>query len=424
MDVCDRSAPSLNVMPNTTPPIKLRRQLLLPGLAILLLLGSFGVGFLLGVRQQGFGALSGLAEGGKGKGATFQRVEDVWNVLRKEHIDAPPSQTDAVYGAIRGLVESFHDPYTVFFPPKEAESFKEEIDGIFQGIGAEIGIKNNQLVIIAPLPESPAEKAGMIAGDRIVTIDGTSTVQMSLDKAVQMIRGQKGTTVVLGVQKGDAAAPTDVRIVREEITVKSVRLSNPEKGIAHIKLSYFGPQTKQEFLAAVNDVLLQQRRGIILDLRSNPGGFLDGAVDISSQFVDKDAVIVTEKFKDGTQTSYSSKISPRIKGIPIVVLVDQGTASAAEIVAGALQDYRLATVVGKKTFGKGSVQQVEDFSDGASLKVTVAKWLTPKGRSIQDEGIVPDVEVDLTEEDYNANRDPQLAKALEILKQKIEATAQ
>lgn len=409
-------------MPTIDSPRILRRRFLLRAFAVLVFLGSFAVGFLLGVRQQGSEPLSGLVQNGTSS-VSFQRVEDVWDVLRKEHIDEPPAQADAVYGAIRGLVESFRDPYTVFFPPKEAESFKEEIGGIFQGIGAEIGIKDDQLVIIAPLPESPSEKAGLIAGDRIVTIDGTSTVQMSLDKAVQLIRGQKGTAVVLGVQKSDAEAPSDIRIVREEITVKSVRLTNTDSNIALIKVSYFGPQTRQEFIAAVNDVALHQRSGVALDLRSNPGGFLDGAVDMSSAFVEKDAVIVTEKFKDGSQTSYTAKESPHITDVPVVVLVDQGTASAAEIVAGALQDYQLATVVGKKTFGKGSVQQVEDFSDGSSLKVTVAKWLTPKGRSIQEEGITPDVEVDLTEEDYNANRDPQLAKALEMLREKIGVTA-
>lgn len=381
-----------------------------------------GAGFLLGwnaeralpsLRQSvSLSDTAGVAP--VGTETSFDRIDEVWNVLRKEYVRQPLNQTDAVYGAIRGMVESLQDPYTVFLTPKEATSFREEIDGVFEGIGAEIGMKEQQLVIIAPLPDSPAENAGLVAGEKILAIDGTITVGVQLDDAVKKIRGTKGSTVVLTVQRDDQQA-REVSIVREAITIKSAKLAMRENGIGVLTVSYFGPNTTSEFTAAVNAFSVQQGKRLVLDLRSNPGGFLDGAVDIASFFVEKGQPVVSEQLVDGTKKTETAKGGDRLAGVPVVVLVDQGTASAAEIVAGALQDYAIGTLVGVKTFGKGSVQQLEEFADGASLKVTVAKWLTPKGRSISDQGIAPDVEVAVSEEDSAANRDPQMEKAIELL---------
>ncbi len=404
----------------SSPP---RRLALWIALFLLASGAIFGFGYGLGVSNSG-GSGTTFSDAikktvGVTSAASFDRLAEVWDFIRKNHISESPDQTKAVYGALQGMVESLEDPYTVFLTPEDTESFRDEIGGIFEGIGAEIGMKDEQLVIIAPLPESPAERAGLLAGDRVESIDGTPTLGMTLDEAVGRIRGNKGTTVTLVIRKPGVDTPQEVQIVRESITVKSVRLTMQDGGIGTIKLSYFGAQTEQEMRDAANQFLLKGGKGLILDMRSNPGGFLNTAVSLSSFFMEKDKVVVIERFKDGSQTEYKSTDGGELKGIPLIVLVDQGSASAAEIMAGALQDHRLATLVGTKTFGKGSVQQLEEFKDGSSLKLTVAKWLTPQERSINEQGITPDVEVGMTKEDYDANRDPQMDKALLLIREAL-----
>lgn len=387
------------------------RSLLWGALFVFSLLLAGGAGYLLHDRvETRAGTVTKVAP------LSLDRVEDVWKALRKEYVSQPIDEQKAIYGAIQGLVDSLGDPYTVFFSPDESKTFQEEIGGVFEGIGAEIGMKEEQLVVIAPLPGSPAEKAGLKAGDRILAIDGMSTQGVSLDDAVRKIRGAKGTTVVLTIQRGEETA-NDVTIARESIAVKSVQFSMSDDKIGTITLSYFGPNTEKEFGAAVDRFLGEGGKSLIVDFRNNPGGFLDTAVDIASAFVEKGAVIVKEKFSDSEETEHKATGGNALKGIRTVALVDQGSASASEIVAGALQDYRLATLVGTKTFGKGSVQQLEEFSDGSSLKMTVAKWLTPKGRSIDEQGITPDVTIELTKEDYDNNRDPQRERALQLLRE-------
>lgn len=343
-------------------------------------------------------------------------VQDVWEALQKEYYAQPLKQTEAVYGAVRGMVESLGDPYTSFFTPQEAKLFQDEISGSFEGIGTEIGIKNGKLVIIAPLPDSPAEKAGLTSGDQILSVDGKSTEGVPLDIAVQSIRGKNGTNVKLEVLQTGATVPKELTITRDSITVSSVKFSMRSDGIGVMTLSYFGPQTKKEFTAAANAYLLQHGKGLIVDLRNNPGGYLDGAVDVAALFVDSGTLVVSEKYTDGRVIRHLTKDGGTLKGIPAVALVNKGTASAAEIVAGALQDHRKATVIGEETFGKGSVQQLQDLSDGSSLKITVAHWFTPNDRTIQDTGITPDAEVPLTSDDFNTNRDPQMDAAVNALK--------
>jgi carboxyl-terminal processing protease len=345
----------------------------------------------------------------------FNLFWDVWDKLKEYYVDRKDlTDKKMFYGALRGLVSSAGDPYTVFMDPKVAQEFSEDLAGTFEGIGAEIGIKNDTLTIIAPLPDMPAEKAGLKAGDKVLAINGESTVGITLDEAVRKIRGPRGTTVTLSVARKDEDGIKDITITRGKIVVKSVRTNLREDNIFVIKITNFNEDTEKLFNQTVRKILDKNPRGIILDLRNNPGGLLDTAIEVASEWIE-DGVVVTEKFSDDKKIEHLARGRARLKGYSTVVLVNQGSASASEIVAGALQDYGLATLVGKKTFGKGSVQTLLNLPDGSSMKITVAKWLTPKGRSINDEGIDPDVEVDLTLDDYNADKDPQMDKAVEML---------
>ncbi|MFA4930490.1 MAG: S41 family peptidase [Patescibacteria group bacterium] len=338
----------------------------------------------------------------------------VWNTIKKDYVYQPIDQQTAFYGALKGLVSSLGDPYSTFFDPAETKKFNSELSGSFEGIGAEIGIKNEQLTIIAPLPASPADKAGLKPGDKIIAIDKQDTTGMSLDNGISLMRGPKNTTVVLSVIHAGEQTIEDISIKRDVINVKSVSWSMKNDDIAVIEISHFNSDTTAEFNAIVKEIVLQSPRGIVLDLRDNPGGYLDSSIDIAGQFLDHQ-VIVIENYGNN-EKKYTSDVTALLKDYDVVVLVNNGSASASEILAGALQDYQRATIIGETTFGKGSVQDYEQFNDGSSLKLTVAKWLTPLGHSIDDTGIVPDIEVPLTQNDYNHDLDPQLDRALELLK--------
>lgn len=347
----------------------------------------------------------------------FNQFWEVWNLVRTQYVRQPVSEVKLFHGAISGMVGALGDPYSVYLEPVTAEKFSKELSGTFDGIGAEIGIKNERVTIISPLPDSPAERAGLRPGDVVLAIDGADTAGMTIDAAVSKIRGPKGTKVKLTIGRKEQKQPLEIEIVREAIVVKSVRTEFKDN-IAVIKVSQFGEDTVRNFDRAVREVLNKDAKAVILDLRGNPGGFLDAAVKLAGEWI-KDDVILLEKMADGGQRKYHSDGRGRFIGMPTVVLINEGSASGSEIVAGALQDYGTSKLVGKKTFGKGSVQDYQQFRDGSALKLTIAEWLTPKGRFINKVGIMPDVEIDLTEEDYNANRDPQLDKALEILTQEL-----
>lgn len=345
----------------------------------------------------------------------FQQFWDVWKLLKTQYYEQPLDERKLFYGALEGLVGSTGDPYTVFFEPKLAEEFSQSLEGRFEGIGAEIGIKNDQLQVVAPLPESPAVKAGLMAGDLILAIDVTSTEGMTVERAVSLIRGKKGTSVTLNIGRVKTKKQFDVSIVRDTIVVKSVRVRpSPKKGIEVIEITNFNSDTSAEFIKAVDQALANDVKGLIIDLRNNPGGFLDKATAVSGEWVGNQ-IVVKERRQGVIVDEFHGTGRGKLKEIPTVILVNEGSASASEIVAGALRDYGMATLIGKKTYGKGSVQDYTELENGSAIKITVAEWLTPKGNSINNVGIEPDIEVDRTEEDYHAERDPQLEKAVEFL---------
>jgi carboxyl-terminal processing protease len=346
----------------------------------------------------------------------FQLFWDVWDTLKQKYVKKDSlKEQDLFYGAIKGMVAAAGDPYTVFLDPKESKVFADDLAGTFEGIGAEIGIKKERLLIIAPLPDSPAQKAGLRAGDRILAINGTTTLGMSVDEAVNKIRGPKDTLVTLTVNHSGDDKVTEIKITRGVIIIKSVKTAMGKNGIYTITVTSFNDDTEPLFNQAVDDIVAKKPKGIILDLRNNPGGYLNAAVSLAGNWLDKGKVVVSEKFGDGKSDEYPAAGLSRLKGIPTVILVNQGSASASEIVSGALQDYGVAKLVGKQTFGKGSVQVLDKLKDGSSLKVTIAQWMTPKGNNISEKGITPDVVIDLKSEDYENNKDPQMDKAVELL---------
>lgn len=343
---------------------------------------------------------------------------EVISLLKKHYVEKDSlNDRELFYGALRGLVAAIGDPYTVFFSPKAHDEFDEELKGSFDGIGAELGIKNNRLTVIAPLANSPAEKAGLRAGDVILSIDGTDTSDLTLDGAVSRIRGKSGTTVKLNVfRDGNGEQTLSISIQRATIVLPTVRLAY-EGDVAHLSLYSFNSEAEKQFVQSLRELQDRKISGLIIDLRNNPGGFLDEAVNIASAWLDKGQVVVREVYQaDRSANEFPAIGQLQAPRVPTVVLVNEGTASASEILAGALQDYKKATVIGVTTYGKGSVQELKTLPDGSGLKITVSQWLTPLGRFINKHGIDPDIEVKMTAEDYTADRDPQLERALEFIR--------
>src|SRR3989338_8643835 len=380
---------------------------------------SFGSGFYMGKGQSTPVYLDGVSgiDLGKPAGVDFSLFWDAWRVVQEKFATKEPlNSQNMVYGAISGMLESLDDPYTIFMNPEDSQRFFDDLEGSFEGVGMEIGIRNKALQVISPLEGTPAQRAGVKAGDRIIKIGDMVTDGMSVEKAVSLIRGPKGTSVTLTVFREGWEETKELAIVRDVIVIPSLEWEL--KGdVAYIKLFQFSEKAGRDFRKTSQEIIASKAMSIVLDVRNNPGGFLDVAVDIAGWFVERGSVVVTEELKDKSeQRVHQTRGTAGLLSYPVVVLMNEGSASASEILAGALRDDRGILLIGKQSFGKGSDQEIEDLRDKSSMKMTIAKWLTPKGTIIQDVGLKPDIEVEKTPEDEEKGSDPQLDKALEAVK--------
>ena len=413
------------------------KKILISVFILIAILGSFLAGFRAGYENRPeIDKVTTLSSKEDMKPATvdFQPFWKVWNLINEKYVSSDgPSDQEKVWGAIKGLADSLGDPYTVFFPPEENEMFESDISGEFQGVGMEIGIKNKTLTVIAPLKDTPAERAGMRPGDKIIKIDDTISSDLTIDEAVRLIRGPKGEKVVLTVVREGSSEPIEVSIVRDIIKIPTIdtQLRSKEGAIVKnndgktsdnsdvfvISLYNFSAQSANVFRESLQEFVNSGKTKLILDLRGNPGGYLEAAVDMASWFLPKGKVIVRESLGNGEEGKvYRSKGYDIFNdNLEMVILVNGGSASASEILAGALSEHGIATLVGTKTFGKGSVQELVPVTKDTSLKITIARWLTPNGVSISEKGISPDVEVEISKEDIEAGKDPQMEEAIKLL---------
>jgi carboxyl-terminal processing protease len=370
------------------------------------------------------GGVPGLS-GNEPKNVDLTAFWKSWNLLSNNFVQAhatgsTPTDQEKVYGAIQGLVDSYKDPYTTFFPPADAAVFDQDISGSFSGVGMEMGAdKDGALVVISPLKGSPAEAAGVKSGDKILMIGATTTDGMRVDQAVKLIRGVQGTSVKLTLSRSGVAQPMVISITRDTIKIPTIDYkNNVSNGIFEIDLYNFSAVSPNDFREALRSFFQSGDTRLILDLRGNPGGYLDAAVDMASFFLPAGETIVTEDYRGTQPNSIHRSLGYNVfanKKLSMAILTDQGTASAAEILAGALQQHGIAKVIGTRTFGKGSVQQLFDLGGGAELKVTVARWLTPNGTSISDGGLKPDIQATTTAQQVAAGQDPQKDAAIQYL---------
>ena len=408
-------------------------------LALIFVVGfiiAFGIGFKSGTTGSSYEnqvlGISNMKDGAVN--VDFAPFWKAWTILNQKFAGTSTTDQSKVYGAIEGLTSSLGDPYTVFFPPEESKIFASEIAGNFEGVGMEVGIKDGKLVVVAPIKEAPAEKAGVRAGDFIVKIDEKDSLLLSTDQAVKLIRGKAGTQVKLTMAREGSKTPVIISITRATIDIPTVKTTTKtstganladttggtglrKDGVFVISLYSFSANSANLFRAALREFIDTGSHKLIVDLRGNPGGYLEAAVDMASWFLPANDVIVQEEFGKGKEGRvYKSKGYDIFNdSLRMVILVDGGSASASEILAGALSEYGVAKLVGTKTFGKGSVQELVNLTPDTSLKVTIAKWLTPKGHSISKLGITPDYVVPMTEEDLKNKKDPQMDKAVEVV---------
>ncbi|KKS16712.1 MAG: Carboxyl-terminal protease [candidate division WWE3 bacterium GW2011_GWA1_41_8] len=348
----------------------------------------------------------------------FSLFWEVWNMVGDDYLERPVDRQKMMYGAIQGMVNALGDPYTSYLPPQVNEVVTDAINGTYKGIGAELGLRDGQLIIVAPLDGSPAKEAGVLAGDKILEIESNGTVGISLTEAVSKIRGEAGTLSTLKLQRNDNE-PFLVRIKRGVITVASVTWENKGDGTAYIRVSRFGGDTNSEWQKVVKEINVEMDEldVVVVDVRGNPGGYLQSSVYLADEFVQK-GVVLWEESATGDLESFDAERIGAFENIPqVYVLVDEGSASASEILAAALRDLVKAKIVGVKTFGKGTIQDARDFKDGSGVHITVAKWLTPNKVWIHKTGLEPDIIVERSDEDINNNVDTQLDKVLELAKE-------
>ncbi len=345
----------------------------------------------------------------------FNLYFEVWDILKNNYVNKDDfSEKKMFYGSLKGMVTSLGDPYTEFMDPHDNKEFNDDMSGTFEGIGAEIGISDEVLTIISPIDGTPASRAGLMPGDKVLEINSESTKNMNINEAVGRIRGQKGTEVVLGIFREGVNEIQEVRIIRDTIVVRSVTYKPLDNSLFLIKISSFNGDTENLFSLAIKEIQSLKPKGIIIDLRNNPGGYLETSVSLLGEWISGEVAVI-EKFNDGRLISHKSNGLNRLKDYPCVILINPGSASASEIVTGALQHYKKATIIGEKSYGKGSVQMIKELKDGSALKVTMAEWLTPGYENINKEGIIPDIDIELTYEDYKNGRDPQLQVAKDFL---------
>jgi len=397
-------------------------------LALSVITATFVTGLYLGSAQGISQAASFVSTIVIGNDAPPQDVDvtqlwRTWKVLDQRFVQTatssePVSKQKQLWGAIHGLTESYGDPYTIFLPPEENQAFAEDISGNFEGVGMEIGIRGGVLTVVSPLKGTPAERAGMRAGDKILLINDKATEGLSVEAAVKLIRGPRGTSVTLSVARDGVEKPFPVSVMRDIIQIPSMETTLRDDDIFVISMYSFSAISPQRFREALREFVESGSTKLILDLRGNPGGFLEAAVDMASWFLPLGKTVVIEDFADKQEeVVYRSKGYDIFRGraLTMAVLVNQGSASASEILAGALHEHGVAKLIGERTFGKGSVQELIDVGGGASLKVTIARWLTPNGLSISEGGLTPDMDIKRTPEDAQAGKDPQLDAAVVYL---------
>jgi carboxyl-terminal processing protease len=383
----------------------------------LVLLGfmAFGVGgFYIGEQV---GVETVFCKVCKPEQIDFSLFWEAWETLKNDYVDPSKfNEQKMIYGAISGMVDSVGDPHTVFFTPDENKKFNEEVQGSFEGVGMEVGIKDKQLQVVSPIDGTPAQKAGLKAGDKIVKIGETDTQGLTTDEAVMLIKGPRGTEVVLTIFRDGWDAVKEFKIIREKIVIPSTKLEFKDK-VAYLKLFQFSGTIESDFERDANKILSSSADRIVLDLRNNPGGLLEASRIIAGWFVEKEKIVVTEDYgSKGEPTILKTSGNGKLAKYPIVILINEGSASASEILAAAIKQNREnVTLVGTKSYGKGTVQTMEPLSDKSSLKITIAKWLTPNGGTIDGAGIEPDIKVEMSDNDVKDNKDPQLDKALEII---------
>lgn len=395
-------------------------------LIVIAIIGAFGTGIAVGERvQKNTSDQVPFTEPSQVAGATttldlgpfWKAIETLNNrFVATTASSSVPSNADKVYGAIEGMTAAYGDPYTVFFPPKETSAFQEEVRGDFEGVGMEIAIKDKVLTVVAPLKDTPAERAGMKPGDQILKIDKFFTSGMSVEEAIKHIRGPRGTTVTLVVKRNGGIE--DVKVERDVINIPTIDTKLRDDGVFVISLYNFSANSASLFRDALREFVLSGSDKLVLDLRNNPGGYLESAVDMASFFLPlgKTVVIEDSGAKAKQQSERSKGYNVFNDNLRMVVLINEGSASAAEILAGALHEHSVAKLVGEKSFGKGSVQELVNITPDTALKVTIARWLTPQGHSISQNGLTPDIEVGITKKDLTAKLDPQMEKAADILK--------
>jgi carboxyl-terminal processing protease len=372
-------------------------------------LSGFGAGFSLAPARP-----SPVAAAGE-EPSEFAVFWEAWHLIESEFYGELPTMQEVTYGAIRGVLVAVGDDGTSFIDPERAAVMREDITGGFEGIGAVVNmLPNGRLTIVEPLPGRPAAQAGLQPGDLVLQVDDTPIQNMTLIEAVSLIRGPAGSTVRLTILRKGVKEPFEVAIVRARIEIEVVESRMLDGDIAYVRLAEFNAKATKELQEALRELLAQEPAGLIFDLRSNPGGYLQTSVEVTSQFIDE-GLALTEKGRGDLEREYRVESGGLATEVPLVVLVNAGSASASEIVAGAIQDSGRGILIGERTFGKGSVQLPHTLSDGSELRITIARWFTPKGREIQGVGIIPDIEVEMTLEDLEAGHDLQLERAVEYL---------